>query len=76
MVKEKINCDNCQNQEICKWCSKFAKIVNNVSRITDGDLENTPISVIVVCNKFIRKTQINAKTVNLVCQRAAKYKDS
>ena len=52
MLEEKINCDNCQNQEICKWCFKFNQTVTDVNKISNEKV--SPIAIVIVCNKFVR----------------------
>lgn len=53
----KEDCENCFNNEICKWCLEFSQINEEVSKITSGRHSSSPIKVSLQCNHFKRKNQ-------------------
>ena len=53
---QKHNCDDCKNNNICKYCSdmKSAKeYLNNMPKIKGSN----PINISVVCSNFEKKAQ-------------------
>lgn len=54
---ENIKCENCKNQDICKWTSLMATMNGNVDKMTENKEFNCPIKVKVTCNNFEKKSQ-------------------
>lgn len=57
MFNDKPNiCNDCQNQNICKWGEEFQRVIYEVNKIP-FDKIYSPITAKVACNSFQRKNQ-------------------
>lgn len=50
----KDDCNNCQNQHICKWCDEFQRVNSEVNRV-EFDKILSPISATIKCSSFQKK---------------------
>ena len=57
IYNEKNKCENCKNNNICKWTKVMLKMNETVNLLRDEKEFNCPVRVEVFCNSFERMEQ-------------------